>query len=46
MLFKAVDCKKRKKKLQCDTPIFVVAQKIIVFEKFSQQLLITKVLQT
>lgn len=34
--------KKKKKKVQCDTPIFVVAQKINVFEKFSQQLLITK----
>ena len=34
--------KKMKKKVQCDTPIFVVAQKINVFEKFSQQLLITK----
>ena len=44
MLCKAVDCQKKngKKKVQCDTPIFVVAQKINVFEKFSQQLLITK----
>ena len=34
MLCKAVDCKKKKmkKKVQCDTPIFVVAQKINVFE--------------